>query len=424
MSEKILVIRESNPISGVIELSGAKNAVLVIMASILLTSGISILDNVPASADIYCMIELLISLGVDINFDSVLGRLIIDTRKLSKYEVSENLMSKMRASFLVVGPLLARLNKALVALPGGCSIGARPVDLHLMAFKKLGADLEQDESKILISVKNGLNSARIIFDYPSVGATENALMAAVLIDNKKTELINAALEPEVLDLISVLKKMGAIIKIMAPSTILITGVKELKSIKHEIIPDRLEAGTFLLAAAISCGNIEIPNAPINYMDVFLEKLIQMGHAVNFDKKNYLKFKASPKYKAVSFKTMPYPGFPTDLQSPTMAVLTLAQGVSIINETVFENRLANADQLSKLGAQIKKSDNVAQITGVNTLVGTEVEAIDIRSGASLIIAGLKANGKTVIKKTHHIERGYNKLVEKLKSLGADINYENI
>jgi UDP-N-acetylglucosamine 1-carboxyvinyltransferase len=332
-------------------------------------------------------------------------------------------MGKIRASILVIGSLLSKFKQVHASLPGGDLIGSRPIDLHLKAFEKMGASIEQKNNKILASA-NKLKEAKIIFDYPSVGATENVLMLAATIVGKKTTILNAALEPEVLDLIEVLKKMGAAITVYSPATIEIIGASKLSSITHTVIPDRLEAGTYLLAASINRGYIKVHNAPVKYMDVFLQKLIDMGHYINIDfDKNIIDFKATKDYSAISFKTMPYPGFPTDLQAPTMAVLSLAKGKSVIHETVFENRLHHANELIKMGAKIDKTENTAYVNGVSRLKGNDVIANDIRAGAALIIAGLQATDKTVISGVHHVERGYDNLIPKLQSLGATIYYKS-
>lgn len=421
MLEECIFIEKSNPLQGTLELSGAKNAVLVIMASLILTSGVSKLSNVPSSSDVLNMIELLNQLGAEVEFDSENCTLIVDTTGIMVTEIPESIMNKMRASILVMGPLLARFSKAVVALPGGCSIGARPIDFHLTAFKKFDILLQEYGNKINAIVNKQAIGTKVVFEYPSVGATENILMFATLLSGQKTKLINVALEPEVLDLISVLKKMGAKISIHAPAIIEVVGVPKLNPVNHKIIPDRLEAGTFLIAAAITIGELYIPNAPISYMDVFLEKLIEMGHYIAIDNKGGLKFKANSLTRPISFKTMPYPGFPTDLQAPTMALLTVAQGLSSIDETVFENRLTHVKELNKLGSKIETFGNNAKIFGVEKLYGTTVKATDIRAGASLLVAGLRAEGTTCLTNIHHIERGYNKIVKKLNNIGASVKY---
>ena len=327
-------------------------------------------------------------------------------------------MKKMRASILVMGPLLARFGKADIAAPGGCVIGTRPIDYHLKNFKKMGTIIEESPD-YLTARADLLHAQRIVLEYPSVGATENILMAATLTPGTTT-IINAAIEPEVLDLVSVLRKMGAKISIEAPATIIIEGVTSLQPIEHAIIPDRLEAGALLLAAAITGGSIYLPQAQAYAMDVFLLKLEEMGHEIIVGPQGIgITLKATKEPRAVSFKTAPYPGFPTDLQAPMMAALCLAQGISIVEETVFENRLLHIRELQKMGAQIKVEHNKAIITGVDKLYGASVIATDIRASCALVLAGMVAEGSTVMTGIHHWTRGYDGLENKLVALGAHV-----
>lgn len=423
MSNQCLLINQSEFLKGEVKIAGAKNAVLVIMASLILTNGKSKLTNVPNSSDVYQMINLLESLGAQIAFDALEGILLVDTSTINKYKVNSELMKKMRASILVMGPLLARFKKAEVALPGGCVIGARPIDYHLKLFSKMGVDIKFS-GEFLEASASSLNSARLILEYPSVGATENALMAAVM-SSGTTQIINAAIEPEVLDLIDVLKKMGAHINVLPPATIEIHPAKDLKPIEHDIMGDRLEAGSLLLAACATGGEIIIPNAPALSMDVFLLKLQEMGHSIAIEdngKGIWLKATNSP--QAVSFKTMPYPGFPTDLQAPMMAALCLASGASVIEETVYENRMLHVRELQKMGAQISVEGTKATIKGVDELYGTHVIAPDIRGGYALVVAGLAAKGQTVITGVHHLNRGYEELDLKLGKLGAHLSFKDV
>lgn len=413
-----IAIEQSPALSGTAQLIGAKNAVLVIMASLLLTKGKSRLCNVPASDDVLQMIALLQSLGAEVFFYVDEHVLEVDTSSVNKYQVSAEIMKKMRASILVMGPLLARFAKAEVALPGGCSIGERPVDYHLKNFKKMGVIIDED-CEYVKARADLLHARRIVLEYPSVGATENIMMTATLVTGTTT-IINAALEPEVFDLISVLRKMGARISIEAPATIHIDGVTSLQPIDHMIIPDRLEAGVLLLAAAMSGGTIILPQAHAYSMDVFLLKLEEMGHQVIVGPQGIgITLKATKEPKAVSFKTAPYPGFPTDLQAPMMAALCLAEGKSVVEETVFENRLLHVRELQKMGAQITSEHNKAIILGVDKLYGTSVIATDIRASCALVLAGLAAQGSTVMTGTHHWTRGYEGLENKLAALGAHV-----
>ncbi len=427
MTNGYLLLEQSTELSGQISLVGAKNAVLVIIASLILTDGVSTLTNVPDSADVWQMIRLLEQLGASIDFNVAHKKLIVDTSRINRYEVSPEIMNKMRASILVMGPLLARFGKAIVALPGGCLIGARPIDYHLQGFSKMGVTFDTAHGKLSASRKDSSNKpshARIIFEYPSVGATENIMMFATHFHGE-TIIINAALEPEVIDLIDVLKKMGAHISSENGATIKIIGGHTLRPINHSIIPDRLEAGALLLAASITGGTIHLPEARPDHMDIFLEKLREMGHQIitSLDTDNHLfsgiKLIATQRPKAINFKTGPYPGFPTDLQAPMMTALCLADGTSLVEETVFENRLIHAQELGKMGAQISVQGARATIRGVEALYGCEVIASDIRASCGLVLAGLRAYGQTKITGLHHWKRGYDRFENKLQQLGATI-----
>ncbi|MBT3455454.1 UDP-N-acetylglucosamine 1-carboxyvinyltransferase [bacterium] len=418
MENTRLIVKQSLSLSGTVDVSGAKNAVLVIMASLLLTRGKSVLKNVPASADVSHMIKLLEQLGAQVGFEKDAKIMHVDTSFVDKYKVSPEIMNKMRASVLVMGPLLAHFGQVDLALPGGCIIGARPIDYHLKNFERMGVDVEIKGSFLCASVKK-LTPQRLVLEYPSVGATENLLMAATCTIGT-THIVNAALEPEVLDLVDVLKKMGARITIHPPATIEIEGVCSLHPIEHEIVFDRLEAGTLILATAITGGQLTLPNANGYLMETFLSKLDEMGHSVSIGKDgNGIVFRATKSPRAVSFKTSPYPGFPTDLQAQTMANLCLCQGKSLVQETVFENRLLHVRELEKMGAQVSVECNMARVSGVEELYGAEVIATDIRASAALVIAGLAAKGTTIIKGVHHWKRGYEKLEDKLTKLGANI-----
>ena len=424
MSNDYLLISQSLNLNGKVNLIGAKNASLPIMASLILTHGVSTIQNVPDSADINQMIILLKDLGAQVFFDKENNYLEVDSSTIKNFKVSSEVMSKMRASILVMGPLLSRFGKAKVAMPGGCLIGARPIDFHLKGFKKMGILVEEDTPffNVILSDDYTCNSdKRIVLEYPSVGATENLVMLSVL-KKGQTVIVNAALEPEVLDFLDVLKKMGAKIEIENPSIIKITGVNKLFSVNHTVIPDRLEAGGLLLAAAITGGSIDLPNANYQHMDVFLEKLKEMNHEISY--KNGIKFKATKSPKAVNFKTGPYPGFPTDLQAPMMVAQCIADGNSCIEETVFENRLVHVKELQKMGAQIRLYGSRAMINGVEKLYGSEVIATDIRASCALVLAGLVAEGKTKVLGVHHWRRGYDKFEKKLVLLGANISIEKM
>lgn len=415
--EEIILVEQAGPIFGEVHLAGAKNAVLVIMACLLLAQGKSILKNVPDSADVQQMIKLLTSLGAVIVFDQANKVLTVDATHLENYSIDHVAMRKMRASVLVMGPLLARLGRITLTYPGGCTIGSRPIDYHVKNFKRMGVTIQESDG-FLNATTNHLQSTRLILEYPSVGATENLLMAATLAHGV-TQIVNAALEPEVLDLIAILQKMGAKIAVSSPATIMIEGVSKLNPVEYTVMNDRLEAGTFLLAAAVTGGEILVHDMSFAHMDVFLLKLEEMGHVITTDHNN-IRLKAAKYPRAVSFKTSPFPGFPTDLQAPMMVAQCLSEGVSVIEETVFENRLVHCLELQKMGAQIKFDANRAQVTGVNQLYGAHVIASDIRASAALVLAGLAAHGQTTISGVDHFRRGYDGFDAKLRNLGASVN----
>lgn len=419
MFEECITVDQSTELKGEVSLSGAKNSALVSIASLLLTDGKSQLKNVPCSEDIFCMIKLLEGLGATINFDRQNKVLDVDTSTVNKYQANPEIMKKMRASVLITGPLLARFGRADIAMPGGCVIGQRPINFHVNNFKKMGVKFVQ-EGDFLSGSVDKMTSKRIVLEYPSVGATENIMMAATLIPGT-TQILNAALEPEVLDLICLLKKMGAKISILPPATIEIEGVFNLAPAEHTVMCDRLEAGSLLIAAAMTGGDVFIPNADANLLDVFLLKLEEMGHSIiTGDDGKGIRLIGTKNPVAVSFKTAQYPCFPTDLQAPMMAAQCLAEGISEIEETVFENRLIHVNELRKMGAQIKVEGNKATIIGVKELYGTEVIASDIRASCALVLAGLCAKGRTVMKGVHHFKRGYDGLDQKLSYLGARIS----
>jgi UDP-N-acetylglucosamine 1-carboxyvinyltransferase len=413
-----LKIERSPSLAGTTHVLGAKNATLVIMASLLLTHGKSRLRNVPLSGDVMQMIILLEQLGARITVDEYAHIVDVDTTTVNRWQVSPHLMKKMRASILVMGPLLARFGRADIALPGGCMIGARPVDYHMDNFVRMGVDMQQEHEYVRASAAT-LKSARLVLEYPSVGATENSMMLAVLIKGTTT-IINAALEPEVLDLIGILRAMGASIEIVSPATLIITGVEYMHEVDYTIMSDRLEAGALLLAAAISGGDIYIPQAQSQVMDVFLLKLEQMGHVITSgpDGKG-VRLQATKQPRAVSFKTGPYPSFPTDLQAPMMAAQCIADGESIVQETVFENRMLHVRELEKMGASITVEHERAKIKGVDQLYGAQVIASDIRASCALVLAGLVAQGTTLVTGVHHWQRGYQELEKRLALLGARI-----
>ncbi len=413
-----MVIKKSPPLEGEAKVNGSKNAALAIMASLLLTSGRSIIKNVPNSADIRHMIMLLQGLGCEISFAVEQNELMVDTTHASSWCVDTTVMKKMRASLLVMGPLLARFGRVQLSLPGGCAIGSRPINYHLNNLKKMGANFIF-EGDIVLGHATALKPQRLVLEYPSVGTTENCIMASALTDGTTT-IINASVEPEVIDLISAVKKMGVAIEVLPANTIVITGKKKLDPIIHTIIPDRLEAGALLLAGAITSGKLYIPDFSEHFLDVFLLKLKEMGHAITVGLNGKGIMLTSTRYpKAVSFKTAPFPGFPTDLQAPMMALQTVAQGTALIEEAVFENRMSHADELQKMGAFVEVTKNTAFITGVSSLQGAVVSATDIRASCSLLLAGLVAEGTTTMYGLDHWQRGYDSLEAKLVQLGASL-----
>jgi UDP-N-acetylglucosamine 1-carboxyvinyltransferase len=410
-------VTKSPRLSGSLSVAGAKNASMVIMIATLLTRGVSRFYNVPALIDVFEIIALLKSLGAHIVYDAAHQVVTVDTTHADGFFVDAARMKKTRASILVLGPLLQRTKKACLGLPGGDLIGARPIDLHTLNLQKMGAAIEYQDGCVTASA-TVLQGQRLTLAYPSVGATENILMAAVCAQGCTT-IVNAALEPEVLDLIDVLKKMGARITIAAPATIIIDGVSQLFPVEHTIISDRLEAGAVLIAAAMTGGDIFIPNIKAHMLDVVLLKLEEMGNTITIGNGGLgVRLQAAPIAQATSLKTGPYPNFATDLQSPIMAALVCAQGISVIEETVFENRLQHVAPLVAMGALITIShSNKAIITGVSELYGTQVQATDIRSSCALVLAGLIAQGTTQVFGVHQWKRGFDNLEHKLCQLGA-------
>lgn len=414
-----LLIEQSLKLEGEVFLSGAKNAALVIMTSLILTKGKSTLFHIPASDDVFNMIQLLTHLGADVRFDIKNNILEVDTMHLVSAPIGPEITTKMRASILALGPLLARFGTARLSQSGGCVIGERPIDYHLKNFKKMGVVIEEHDDWLSADVQK-LQHRNLLLEYPSVGATENLVMAAVLTEGT-TKIINAALEPEVFDFLEVLKKMGAQISIEVPATIRVDGVKALKPVQHAVLFDRLEAGALLLAGAMTGGYVHLPEAPAHSMGLFLSKLQDIGHTILIGKEGIgVKIKAAKNLThPISIKTAPYPSFPTDLQAPMMAALTLVRGTSKVQETVFENRFMHVRELVKMGAQIEIEHGIAIIRGIEELFGTTVIASDIRASCALVLAGLAAKGTTTVTGVHHWRRGYQNLEKKLRQLGASI-----
>ncbi|MDD3640330.1 MAG: UDP-N-acetylglucosamine 1-carboxyvinyltransferase [Atribacterota bacterium] len=402
-------------LNGTVVIDGAKNSALSIMAASLLSREVSILENVPRLKDVYSMIEVIKILGVKVEWidDNTLS---IDPDDFNNYEAPYELVKTMRASFLVMGPLLARLKKAKISLPGGCAIGARPVDFHLKGFRAMGADIVTEKGYIRAEV-NKLTGDDIYLDFPSLGATENIMMAASLAEGTTT-IENAAKDPEVIELGNFLNEMGAKIDGLGNDIIIVEGVKKLRGIKYKIIPDRIEGGTYMVAAAITGGNVEIKNVNPYYLKSCTVKLEEAGLDVQV-KKDSIFVSCPDGIKSVDIKTMPFPGFPTDMQAQFMALMTIANGTSVITENVFESRFAHAGDLRRMGADIKIEGRNSIVKGVKKLSAAPVMASDLRGGAALVLAALVAEGITEISRIYHIDRGYVKLEEKLKALGANI-----
>ncbi len=417
------IVKKSGPLHGEVQISGAKNAVLPLMAATLLNEEECVIRSVPDLKDVQVIKEILESLGSVIE-ETAPGEISITCKKITSTEAPFDLVSKMRASFLVMGPLLGREGVARIPLPGGCSIGARPIDLHLKGFRALGANIIMHEDGAFSYVEaaagpNGLIGDRIYLDFPSVGATENIMMAAVLALGT-TYIENAAEEPEIVDLANFLNKMGARIKGAGTDTIKIEGVKTLRPVKHTVIPDRIEAGTFMLAAAITRGNVRLTNVLPDHVKPIIAKLRECGVKIE-EGDDYLDVMGDQgPLVSTDIKTLPYPGFPTDMQSPFMAFLTVCNGNSTVIETVFESRFMHVAQLNKMGASIETAGSRAFVKGNSRLRGCEVMATDLRAGAAMVLAGLVAEGQTEISEIYHIERGYEKFIEKMSGLGADIS----
>lgn len=411
-----LIVKGGKRLEGTVKTSGAKNAVLPIIAAAILGTTPSHFDEVPMLEDVATISQVLRCLGLKVT-SSGANELDIDSTEVSSYEAPYELVRTMRASFLVMGPLLARVGKARISMPGGCAIGARPIDIHLKGFEQLGAKIEQGHGYIEASCPNGLQGAQIYFDFPSVGATENMLMAASMAKGT-TVIENAAQEPEIVDLANYLNKMGAKIRGAGTNVIRIEGVTQLHGADYTIIPDRIEAGTYMIAAAMTGGDITVENVLPEHQKPLIAKLREAGATVMEDIDRIRVIGNGP-LKAVSIKTLPYPGFPTDMQSQMMAMMVVAEGNSKVTETVFENRFMHVVELNRMGANIMTEGRSAVVYGPAHLTGADVRATDLRAGAAMILAGLVADGTTRIGDIYHIDRGYENIVAKLRGLGAEI-----
>jgi len=409
-----IVIKGGERLIGEVEVSGSKNAALPIFAASLLAEGSNRFTNVPHLMDVRTIVKVLKNLGIKISEDG--GTYRIDATEALGYEAPYDLVKTMRASILVLGPLVARMRRAAVSLPGGCAIGARPINLHLRGLEAMGAKIELRHGYIEAKADR-LKGAQISFDTPTVTGTENLMMAATLAEGK-TILQNAAMEPEVVDLADVLNKMGAKITGAGTKLIEIEGVESLEAVEHSIIPDRIEAGTLMVAAGLTRGNIRMLNCPLFHMEAVVHKLKEAGMEIESDGEG-VRAVGNKRIRSVDVKTQPYPGFPTDMQAQFMVLMSLAKGLSVISETIFENRFIHVSELKRMGADIGIQGNTAVIQGVGNLSGAPVMATDLRASASLVLAGLAAAGMTEVSRVYHLDRGYEALDKKLAKLGADI-----
>ncbi|MEK3806914.1 UDP-N-acetylglucosamine 1-carboxyvinyltransferase [Bacillus sp. FSL H8-0547] len=413
--EKIIV-RGGRKLNGTVKVEGAKNAVLpVIAASLLASEQKSIICDVPTLSDVYTINEVLRHLGAEVHFEN--NQVFVDASNELNMEAPFEYVRKMRASVLVMGPLLARNGRARVALPGGCAIGSRPIDQHLKGFEAMGASIKVGNGFIDAEVKGRLRGAKIYLDFPSVGATENIIMAAALAEGT-TVLENVAKEPEIVDLANYINAMGGKVRGAGTGTIRIEGVEKLTGVKHHIIPDRIEAGTFMVAAAITGGNVLVRGAVPEHLASLIAKMEEMGIQIT-EEEDGLRVIGPEKLKAIDIKTMPHPGFPTDMQSQMMALLLKAEGTSMITETVFENRFMHVEEFRRMNGEIKIEGRSVIINGPANMQGAEVAATDLRAGAALVLAGLVSEGYTRVTELKHVDRGYVDFHGKLASIGADI-----
>ncbi|MDR0879090.1 MAG: UDP-N-acetylglucosamine 1-carboxyvinyltransferase [Clostridioides sp.] len=409
-----IIVRKSDPLRGRVKIDGAKNAVLPIIAATLLANGKSVLRGVPNLQDVQVISELIRHLGAEVEYNG--DTMTVDASKINTCDAPYELVRKMRASFLVMGPLLARFNSTKISMPGGCAIGTRPIDLHLKGFKELGAEIVMEHGFVGAETEK-LKGARLYLDFPSVGATENIMMAATLAKGL-TIIENAAEEPEIVDLANFLNEMGADVKGAGTNTIKIRGVEELHGAEHNVIPDRIEAATYMVAAAMTKGDIVVENVFSEHLKPVIAKLREAGCEIT-EMENSIRVVGPEMLKPIDIKTLPHPGFPTDVQAQFMAMLTIANGTGVVIETVFENRFMHVSEFNRMGADIKIDGRSAVVNGVDELHGADVNATDLRAGAALILCGLIAEGETQIGEIYHILRGYVDIDKKIKALGGDI-----
>ena len=409
-----IIVKKSGPLKGHVKIEGAKNAVLPIISATLLAEGKSVLQGVPDLKDVYVISELLKHLGAEVEYKD--NTLIVDASNITTCEAPFELVRKMRASFLVMGPLLARFNHTKISMPGGCAIGTRPIDLHLKGFKELGAKIEMNHG-FVEAKSDKLIGSKIYLDFPSVGATENIIMAATLAQGT-TILENAAQEPEIVDLANFLNKMGANVKGAGTDTIEIVGVEKLQGAKHTIIPDRIEAATYMVAAAMTKGDITVDNVMLENLKPVVAKLREAGCEV-IEMGSSVRVIGPEKLQSIDIKTLPHPGFPTDVQAQFMAMLAVSNSSGTVTETLFENRFMHVEEFNKMGANISIEDKSAIVRGVEKLHGAQVKATDLRAGAALILCGLIADGTTEVGDIYHIQRGYVDIDKKINALGGNV-----
>ncbi|WP_117279965.1 UDP-N-acetylglucosamine 1-carboxyvinyltransferase [Streptococcus intermedius] len=416
--DKIIIQGSSNPLVGSVKIEGAKNAVLPLLAAtILATTGKTILTNVPVLSDVFTMNNVVRGLNTKVTFEQEENRITVDATQPLSEEAPYKYVSKMRASIVVLGPILARNGHAKVSMPGGCTIGSRPIDLHLKGLEAMGAEIKQTAGFIEVKA-NRLHGAHIYMDFPSVGATQNIMMAATLADGV-TVIENAAREPEIVDLAVLLNKMGAKVRGAGTETLTITGVEELMGTSHSVVQDRIEAGTFMVAGAMTGGNILIQDAIWEHNRPLIAKLLEMGVSVTEENEGIRIRSDLGKLKAVNVKTLPHPGFPTDMQAQFTALMTVAKGESTMIETVFENRFQHLEEMRRMGLHSEIMRDTARIVGGQALQGAEVMSTDLRASAALILTGLVADGETKVGQLTHLDRGYYQFHKKLANLGANI-----
>ncbi|MGI6153529.1 MAG: UDP-N-acetylglucosamine 1-carboxyvinyltransferase [Christensenellaceae bacterium] len=420
MEEK-LVIQGGKPLKGTVSVTGAKNAAVAILPATILAEGVCVIENLPRINDVKIIKRLLAELGAEVDFADN-GTMTVNTTNIYTSKVTVPLVKRLRASYYLMGALMARFGDAELYLPGGCLIGQRPIDQHIKGMEALGADVKAEYGMLKATAKDGLHGSDIYLDVVSVGATINIMLAAVLAKGH-TSIVNAAKEPHVVDVANFLVCMGAKIKGAGTDIIRITGVEKLHGCTYSIIPDQIETGTLMICAAATRGDVTINNVIPTHMEALSAKLIEMGVQVE-EGADYIRVKSDKRPKAVQVKTMPYPGFPTDLQQPTTVLLSTAKGTSVIVESIFESRFKHISEIRRMGAKVTINDRVAVVEGVEKLTGAPVRATDLRAGAALIVAGLMADGITEIQSIKYIDRGYDRLEDKLCSLGADIRREEV